>query len=61
MGGVVEWRKASHSGNGGADCVELAALGGEQVGIRDSKDPEGPWLTFSRAALRMLATELKNR
>lgn len=28
-------------------CVEVAALGGG-VGVRDSKDPDGPTLWFSR-------------
>lgn len=40
------WRKASRSGNGG--CVELAPLAGGGVAVRDSKDPEGPVLSFSR-------------
>jgi hypothetical protein len=41
------WRKSSYSGNGGADCVEVARnLPG--VAVRDSKNPDGPILTFSR-------------
>jgi hypothetical protein len=44
------WRKASRSeGNGGA-CVEVAAIGG--TAVRDSKDPDGPWLLFSRTEWR---------
>ena len=42
------WRKSSHSGDQG-ECVEIAALGGA-VAVRDSKDPEGPALTFTPAA-----------
>jgi uncharacterized protein DUF397 len=41
------WRKSSRSGNNGA-CVEVAAAGGA-VAARDSKDPAGPVLVFSRA------------
>ncbi|WP_083733986.1 DUF397 domain-containing protein [Actinomadura sp. CNU-125] len=45
---VIRWRKSSHSGGGNDDaCVELANLEGN-VGVRDSKDPEGPRLGFSR-------------
>ncbi|MBY8878868.1 DUF397 domain-containing protein [Actinacidiphila acidipaludis] len=46
---ALEWRKSSHSGNEGGDCVEVAACPAT-VHVRDSKDPEGPVLTFSAAA-----------
>ncbi|OLT38025.1 DUF397 domain-containing protein [Actinomadura sp. CNU-125] len=45
------WRKSSRSGENGGDCVEMAGLPGT-VAIRDSKDPEGPVLLLTRAALR---------
>ncbi|TNY38189.1 DUF397 domain-containing protein [Thermomonospora catenispora] len=45
-----QWRKSSYSSGGGDDCVELADLGGV-VGVRDSKDPEGPVLRVTRAGL----------
>jgi Domain of unknown function (DUF397) len=48
----AQWVKSSYSGNGGGNCVEVApefaTLGA--VPVRDSKDPEGPALTFSPAA-----------
>ncbi|MHA6621787.1 DUF397 domain-containing protein [Pseudonocardia sp. DLS-67] len=50
----VAWRKSSYSGNGG-NCVEVADdLLGERgvVLVRDSKDPVGPILTFTRAEWR---------
>ncbi|MBA9002520.1 DUF397 domain-containing protein [Thermomonospora cellulosilytica] len=47
-----QWRKSSYSG-GGPDCVELADLG-RVVGIRDSKDPEGPVLSVTRDGLAAL-------
>ncbi|MEU6129193.1 DUF397 domain-containing protein [Saccharopolyspora sp. NPDC047091] len=43
------WRKSSRSGQGGGACVEVAALS-SAVGVRDSKDPDGPALLFGRSA-----------
>jgi Domain of unknown function (DUF397) len=40
------WRKSSHSGEAG-DCVEVAVLD-QLIATRDSKDPDGPWLCFTR-------------
>jgi hypothetical protein len=41
----VSWRAASacHQGS----CVEVAQIGGS-VAVRDSKDPDGPVLLYSR-------------
>ncbi|QFG25526.1 DUF397 domain-containing protein [Actinomadura sp. WMMB 499] len=47
----VAWRKASRSGENGGNCVELAAVSGA-IGVRDSKDPDGPVLLLTCAALR---------
>lgn len=38
------WGKSTYSGANG--CVEMAFVDG-QVGVRDSKDPEGPMLVFT--------------
>ncbi len=38
------WRKSTHSFNNG--CVEVAFVDG-QVGVRDSKDRQGPVLVFT--------------
>lgn len=44
------WRKSSFSGGGGNDdCVEVAVRP-ELVGVRDSKNSEGPHLTFPTTA-----------
>jgi Domain of unknown function (DUF397) len=55
----VAWRKSSYSGSNGGDCVEVAALPGNSLTVRDSKDPDGPVLTFSRAEWRSFTTALK--
>lgn len=53
------WRKSSHSSNQGDDCVELADLG-EVVGLRDSKEPDGPKLLVARAEFVALLATLKH-
>jgi hypothetical protein len=50
-GSAVVWRKSSHSNHQSA-CVEVGDFGHDTVGLRDSKDPEGAVLTFSRSQLR---------
>jgi hypothetical protein len=47
----LRWRKSSASTNNG-NRVEMAALPGGGVAVRDSKDPNGPVLTFTRAEFR---------
>ena len=42
------WVKSSFSFANG-NCVEVAELPGDSVGIRDSRDPGGPVLRFTRA------------
>lgn len=44
---AVAWRKSSHSGNTGGNCVE-AAMSGQARLARDSKHPDGPVLSISR-------------
>jgi hypothetical protein len=56
---VAGWRKSTYSGANGGNCVEVA----EKlacVAVRDSKDPHGPALTFSRAAWRAFTARLKH-
>ncbi|MFB4304730.1 DUF397 domain-containing protein [Actinomadura sp. GTD37] len=48
----TKWRKSSYSGSNAAECVELADVAGAIVAVRDSKDPDGPVLLLTRAALR---------
>ncbi len=42
-----QWKTSSRSGNGG-NCVEARSTA--DVNVRDSKDRQGPVLTFDRAA-----------
>ncbi len=45
----LHWFKSSYSDQQGGACVEVAAAPGV-VHVRDSKDPEGPALSFSKDA-----------
>jgi Domain of unknown function (DUF397) len=42
----MRWRKSSLSMSNG-NCVEVAHLAGDQIGVRDSKDKAGPVLRFT--------------
>ncbi|GAA2991481.1 DUF397 domain-containing protein [Actinokineospora diospyrosa] len=52
------WRKSSFSGGSGTDCVEVAwsadRPAGDDVLVRDSKNPAGPMLTLPSSAWRGL-------
>ncbi|WP_406106603.1 DUF397 domain-containing protein [Micromonospora globbae] len=48
----AQWRKSSRSGSNGGSCVEVADNLPGVVGVRDSKDPTGPVLTFTPRAWR---------
>ncbi|MBE1531892.1 DUF397 domain-containing protein [Actinomadura algeriensis] len=54
----VAWRKSTRSQGQGADCVELARVAGV-VGVRDSKDPEGPVLAVAPSVARVVAARIK--
>ncbi|MEV4675250.1 DUF397 domain-containing protein [Actinomadura sp. NPDC049382] len=55
----AHWRKSSHSDHSGGNCVEVADLA-PMIGVRDSKDPDGPKLTFGVAAWSAFARSVKN-
>ena len=55
----VIWRKSSYSGSNGGDCVEVAMLPEDSRAVRDSKDPGGPKLRFSREEWRAFTTSIK--
>jgi hypothetical protein len=56
----ASWRKCSRStgGDDQADCVEVAELSG-RVAMRDSKDPAGPVLAFTRAEWRVFLCSIR--
>jgi hypothetical protein len=47
----LSWRKASRSAANG-ECVEVASAMG-RISVRDSKDPEGPVLTYPADVFRL--------
>ena len=53
----LRWRKSSYSGNGGGNCVEVAAA--ERVLVRDSQDRAGTVLRFPSAAWREFSDQVK--
>jgi Domain of unknown function (DUF397) len=48
----AQWKKSSHSGNNGGQCVEVASNLPGIVAVRDSKNPAGPALTFTAGQWR---------
>ncbi|WP_405490598.1 DUF397 domain-containing protein [Nocardia sp. NBC_00511] len=42
----AHWFKASYSG-GSNECVEIAWIATDHVGVRDSKDPTGSAIVFT--------------
>jgi Domain of unknown function (DUF397) len=50
MADSLNWRKSSHSGGNGAECVEVAASADrEHVCVRDTRDRAGGTLRFTVA------------
>jgi hypothetical protein len=57
--GELPWRKSSAS-NPSGNCVELAALPGGGVAVRNSRAPAGPALVHSRAELAAFLAGARN-
>ncbi|HEX6468817.1 MAG TPA: DUF397 domain-containing protein, partial [Streptosporangiaceae bacterium] len=55
--GVV-WRKSSHSGDSGGNCVEVAHVDAARL-VRDSKDPDGGAVRLDGRAWAALVTRIK--
>lgn len=49
----LSWIKSHHSGPDG-NCVEFATLPDGQFGIRNSRDPQGAVLVYTRAEISAL-------
>jgi hypothetical protein len=53
------WRKSTRSSQGTSEqCVEVAQLA-DGIGVRDSRDPDGPRLVVSQATFKAFAAALK--
>lgn len=55
----AQWRKSRRS-NSFANCVEVMMLPDGNVIVRDSKDPDGPRLTFTRSEWEALTDGIKS-
>lgn len=53
------WRKSSRSSNAGATCVEVARNLPHIVAVRDSTDPAGPRLGFTRTQWAAFVARVK--
>ncbi len=51
------WRKSSHSGSNGGECVEVATT--EAVLVRDTADRSGPMLRFTAEAWRAFTAAIR--
>ncbi|GAA0401381.1 hypothetical protein GCM10009541_50530 [Micromonospora gifhornensis] len=57
----ARWRTSSRSSTNGGVCVEVADNLPGVVGVRDSKDPTGPALSFTPTAWRAFLTQFPTR
>jgi hypothetical protein len=55
----MRWRKSSYSGSEGGDCIEVAVGLSSVAPVRDSKDPNGPALTFAADEWRVFVADLR--
>jgi Domain of unknown function (DUF397) len=55
---AMNWRKSSYSGGASGNCAEVATVPGAVL-VRDTKDQDGPVLTFGRRAWEAFAARVK--
>jgi hypothetical protein len=56
---MARWRKSQASNPSGC-CVEVAALPDGTIAVRNSRDPAGPALVYTRAEVGAFLTGVKN-
>ncbi|MEI5137196.1 DUF397 domain-containing protein [Streptomyces libani] len=56
---AATWRKSSYSNPDGGACIEVADNFPALVPVRDSKNPQGPALTFEASAWASFVTAVK--
>lgn len=56
---TAHWRKSRYSGAIG-NCVELAALEGDEIAMRNSRDPEGTALIYTREEIEAFVAGVKD-
>jgi Domain of unknown function (DUF397) len=53
------WYKSTFSNGSGGACVEVASNLPDTVAVRDSKDPNGPKLAFTKQAWSVFVQGIK--
>ena len=56
---VARWRK-SRASNPSGNCVEIAALTGGDIAVRNSRHPSGPALVYTRAEIAAFIVGIRN-
>jgi hypothetical protein len=54
----ARWKRSSFSGT--SNCVEMALLPTGEIAVRNSRDPEGPALVYTRAEIDALLQGVRN-
>jgi hypothetical protein len=57
--GAPRWRK-SRASNPSGNCVEVAALDGGAIAVRNSRFPDGPALVYTRAEVAAFLAGVKD-
>ena len=56
---VGVWTKATYSNSNGGACVEVTTTPTAAIAVRDSKDPDGPRLSFAPRQWRTFTAQVK--